>query len=84
MRTFVGALLLTISAVAEAYVGPGLGVGVIGAIIGLLTAILLAVVGTVWYPVKRMLRARSAQQDERLAQSATDETLAEGEPKTRQ
>jgi hypothetical protein len=59
MRLFVGTLLLFSTGLAHAYVGPGLGVGVIGAILGLLAAVALAVIGTVWYPIKRMLRARS-------------------------
>jgi len=53
-------LFLFISALlpdnAHAYVGPGLGLGVIGAIVGIITALFLAVVGVIWYPLKRMLR----------------------------
>jgi len=61
MKRWVAALcLLTAATSAEAYVGPGMGLGVIGAVLGFLTAILLAVAGMVWYPVKRMLRARRA------------------------
>ena len=41
---------------ALAYVGPGLGLGAIGAIIGVVVAILLAILGVFWYPLKRMLR----------------------------
>ena len=59
MKRWVAAFcLLTAATSAEAYVGPGMGLGVIGAVLGLLTAILLAFAGMVWYPVKRMLRAR--------------------------
>ena len=38
----------------HAYVGPGLGVGVIGAIVGVFLAVLMAVIGVFWYPIKRM------------------------------
>lgn len=41
---------------ALAYVGPGAGLTAIGTILAFLGAICLAVVGFVWYPVKRMLR----------------------------
>lgn len=59
MKRFAVALcLLSLATTAEAYVGPGMGLGVFAAVIGFLTAILLAVVGMVWYPVKRMLRNR--------------------------
>lgn len=37
------------------YVGPGAGLSVIGTIIALIMAIILAVVGFVWYPIKRIL-----------------------------
>lgn len=52
-------LLLATPNVAEAYIGPGAGLSAIGTIIALVGAILLAVVGFVWYPVKRVLRKRA-------------------------
>ena len=54
----VAALLLAASQSAEAYIGPGAGITVIGTVIALIGAILLAIVGFVWYPIKR-LRAKS-------------------------
>jgi len=42
-----------------AYVGPGLGLGAIGAFVGMVLAVLLAIVGVVWYPLKRMLNGMS-------------------------
>lgn len=59
MRGFmVVAGLILIATNAEAYVGPGLGVGVLGTLIGALVAVFLAVVGVVWYPLKRAFGAR--------------------------
>jgi hypothetical protein len=46
------------AASAEAYVGPGMGLGALGAILGFLMAILLAIAGMVWYPVKRLIHAK--------------------------
>ena len=46
---------------ALAYIGPGAGLGAIGTLIALIGALLLAVVGFVWYPLKRLMRHRSAQ-----------------------
>lgn len=45
---------------ALAYIGPGAGLGVIGTVVALIGAVLLAIVGFVWYPVKRMLKKRKA------------------------
>ena len=48
-------LLALSSTPALAYVGPGLGLGVIGTIFGVLAAIVLAIFGLFWYPIKRAL-----------------------------
>jgi len=39
---------------AYAYIGPGLGLGVIGAIFGFIMSIVLAIMALVWYPLKRL------------------------------
>lgn len=54
----VATLLLFTLDPAEAYIGPGAGITAIGTVVALIGAILLAVVGFVWYPLKR-LRARN-------------------------
>jgi hypothetical protein len=41
---------------ALAYVGPGAGLTAIGTVLALLGAVGLALVGFVWYPLKRLLR----------------------------
>ena len=51
---FISVLLY--SSNAQAYVGPGLGVGVIGAIIGVVLAVVMAIIGVFWYPLKRMFK----------------------------
>jgi hypothetical protein len=53
-------LLIVSTAPAYAYVGPGLGLGVIGTLFGALAAILLAIAGVIWYPIKRLLKQRGA------------------------
>lgn len=64
----VAALLLAVPKTAEAYIGPGAGISVIGTVIALIGAILLAIVGFVWYPIKR-LRAKKKKTEK------TDEAL---------
>jgi hypothetical protein len=54
---------------AFGYIGPGAGLSVIGTVIAFLGAILLAFVGFLWYPIKRLRagrknRAASAQKAE--------------------
>jgi hypothetical protein len=43
---------------ASAYVGPGAGLTAIGVVVAMIATVFLAVVGFVWYPVKRFLRKR--------------------------
>jgi len=47
---------------AWAYLGPGLGAGAIAAILGVIGAVFLAIVGVVWYPLKRVLKRRQRAQ----------------------
>ncbi len=50
--------LLIISSPVFAYIGPGMGGGVIAAVLGVVGAILLALFGILYYPIKRMLKNR--------------------------
>ena len=43
---------------AQAYVGPGLGVGALAVVLGVIVSVLLAIFAIVWYPLKRMLKKR--------------------------
>jgi len=45
---------------AFAYVGPGAGLSALGTLFTLLTAIVLGIVGFIWYPVKRLLRRKGS------------------------
>tara|TARA_S200000501_G_scaffold330980_1_gene332662 strand:- start:1428 stop:1625 length:198 start_codon:yes stop_codon:yes gene_type:complete len=41
-----------------AYIGPGMSGGLIAAILGVIGAILLAIFGILYYPIKRFLKNR--------------------------
>ena len=52
-------LLLSILVFAQdalAYVGPGLGAGVIGVILGLVVSVFVALIAVFWYPIKRLFK----------------------------
>ena len=51
-------VLLSISSSVFAYLGPGMGGGVIAAVLGVIGAVLLALFGILFYPMKRMLKNR--------------------------
>lgn len=51
-------LLLLLPQAASAYVGPGAGITAIGAVLALIGGLILAIFGFVWYPLKRLRRAK--------------------------
>ena len=50
--------LLSISSPAFAYIGPDMGGGVIAGVLGVIGAVLLALFGILYYPIKRILKNR--------------------------
>ena len=52
--------------VVRAYIGPGSGIGAVGALAALVATGVLMVIGFLWYPVKRILRSRR-KGDKKLA-----------------
>ena len=57
---FLCSLLLSLLTAepALAYVGPGPGLTVIGSVLAFLGLIFLAIVGFLWYPIKRLINKR--------------------------
>ena len=47
---------LLYSPLALAYIGPGLGAGMVATVLGLLVGLMMLLVGIVWYPLKRLFR----------------------------
>jgi hypothetical protein len=45
---------------ASAYIGPGAGIGAIGAAIALILGVLFVLVGFLWFPLKRLMRKRQS------------------------
>jgi hypothetical protein len=71
MILLVAAPLLVAGQAALAYVGPGAGITAIGTALALIGALALAVVGFVWYPLKR--RAARLRPAQRPAAAPRDE-----------
>lgn len=53
-----GALVgqMLVPGIAQAYMGPGLGLGALGVAFGVIGSILLGIGSVIWYPVKRLVR----------------------------
>jgi len=43
---------------SRAYIGPGTGLSALGSLLALIAAIVVAIVGFVWFPLKRIMRKR--------------------------
>ena len=41
---------------SQAYTGPGLGLGTIGVVVGVLVSSFLILIGIVWHPLKKLLK----------------------------
>ena len=43
---------------ANAYIGPGLGAGTIGVILGIVGSLFIALFAIIWYPLKRLFKKK--------------------------
>ena len=58
-KLVIAAVVLLMPSMAQAYIGPGAGITAIGSLIALIGAVALALIGFVWYPIKRLRRGRA-------------------------
>jgi hypothetical protein len=65
---------LSVPLAAQAYVGPGAGITLIGALIGLVSAVFLALWAVLRWPFRRFMARRKA------ARAATDAGVKSSEP----
>ena len=49
---------------AYAYLGPGVGFGILAATVGIVVAIFAALFGILWYPIKKIIKKRKHRKDE--------------------
>ena len=60
---FSSIIFCLISTSSFAYLGPGVGGGVIAATIGVVVAIIAALFGLIWFPVKRLLKKKKREKE---------------------
>jgi hypothetical protein len=51
-------ILLLISSKANAYIGPGLGLGLLGSILGLILSFFVLLFAILWFPLKRLFKKK--------------------------
>lgn len=55
------------AAPAQAYIGPGAGLGALVAVVATVVGLLLLFVGAVWFPIRRAMRNRKRAATEKTA-----------------
>jgi hypothetical protein len=57
LLTLATAALVMVPSDAQAYIGPGVGLTALGTLVAFIGAVFFAIVGFVWYPIKRLIAA---------------------------
>jgi hypothetical protein len=57
-------IFILINTSSFAYLGPGVGGGVIAATLGIIVAIFAALFGLIWFPIRRLLKKRKEKKDQ--------------------
>tara|TARA_B100001057_G_scaffold496883_2_gene599546 strand:- start:615 stop:839 length:225 start_codon:yes stop_codon:yes gene_type:complete len=63
-------VLFSLSSTAYAYIGPGMGGGIILATIGIVIAIFAAIFGIIWFPIKRLIQKRKAKKQNKISDNS--------------
>lgn len=58
------ALFALMPAMAQAYIGPGMGLGVVTSVLGLVAAFVMAMIAFLWFPLKRRIRKWKAAREQ--------------------
>ena len=77
----ISVFMASFSGPASAYIGPGLGAGTVGVILGVLGSILLALFAIFWYPLKRLFKKDKNSEQITESQQETEtatETVEDG------
>ena len=71
-KVVVALLMLLCPLAAYAYIGPGLGLGTIGVVLGILGAIILAFFAILWYPLKRLFQRKRSNEESKNEKKSED------------
>lgn len=63
LPVLLATVLLAYPPLAAAYIGPGLGLGAVSVVLGIVAGLLMLVVGVVWYPIKKLINRFKAKKD---------------------
>ena len=61
MRLILAIVLLLVAASAQAYIGPGAGIPVIGSLIGIVVTVVVAIGAILLWPIRKLLKRGKAK-----------------------
>ena len=61
--TFKIIILIIVCSPSYAYLGPGVGGGIIAATLGIIVAIFAAILALIWFPLKRIFKKKKLKQN---------------------
>ncbi len=64
LNLFFIVILTLISSPVHAYIGPGMGGGIIAATLGVVVAIFAALFGVIYFPIKKFFKNRNQKKSE--------------------
>ena len=62
---FSSIIFCLISTSSFAYLGPGVGGGIIASTIGIIFAIFAIIFGLIWFPIKRLIKKRKIKKEKK-------------------
>lgn len=70
----LGLICLLFAVTASAYVGPGAGLSAIGTVLALIVAVIVAILGFFWYPIKRLMNRNKEPSLDEAVDSAVEQS----------
>ena len=71
--------MIAIPSTVFAYVGPGAGLSIIGSLLAFVSAIVVGILGFLWFPIRRMMRKRKQARE---AEQGAEETSSNADEQT--
>lgn len=73
----IAAGILFFPGIAQAYIGPGMGAGVVAAVFGIVGSIFIGIFAVVFYPIKRALRRKRVAAEAKETGSEANKSASE-------
>ena len=72
LQILVVCLVWFMPGMTHAYIGPGAGLAAIGSLLALVAAVLLTIVGFIWFPLQRLVKKLKKRRNSRVEPIGTE------------